>query len=155
MRLDIGSGDLPLGEGWTTVDLYAPADVKADMAKLPFDTDSVDAIHCSHALEHIRTERVAEVLGEFLRVLRSRGTLTVEVPDLAWACTTFLKGYGTDRTDAYQAIYGEPEPGRQHLGGFTFTTLRDAVASAGFQVSRVQVVRSHGVTCIRAEAFAP
>ena len=155
MKLDVGSGDLPLGEGWTTVDLYAPADVKADMANLPFDDGTVDAINCSHTLEHVGGEEVAGVLAEFRRVLKAGGTVEVEVPDLPGACRMYLEAVGADREDAYRAIYGEGARGRRHQGGFTVGQLAAALTAAGFEVAETRIVRSHGVDCIRAEAFVP
>jgi predicted SAM-dependent methyltransferase len=43
---------------------------------------SVDALYCSHALEHIKLENLEDTLSEWSRVLTPEGILFVSVPDL-------------------------------------------------------------------------
>ena len=142
---------MPL-EGWTTVDLYETADVTADMRDLPHSDESVDEINCSHALEHLTLADGGRALAEFHRVLRPGGTLTVEVPCFNCACRVWVEGVGTDRTRAYQAIYGEDAVGMHHLSGWSERGLQSRIVSAGFEEPSLIHVQSHGVQCIRAVA---
>lgn len=54
IRLDLACGQSPR-EGFEGVDLLAPAARKVDLCRFPwpFESDSVDEIHCSHFIEHI------------------------------------------------------------------------------------------------------
>jgi SAM-dependent methyltransferase len=47
---------------------------------LPFDDDSVDAVYCSHVLEHLDPAIVHRVLAEMFRILRPNGVAYLEVP---------------------------------------------------------------------------
>jgi predicted SAM-dependent methyltransferase len=152
VRLDIGSGTAPADGDWTTVDLYEPADVKADMCELPYPDASIEEIRCSHALEHLTRTDGARALREFRRVLQPGGTLTVEVPDLESACKVILSGYGDDWSVAYRMLYGEATPGMQHLSGYDWNLLMTAIREAGFEHPTIETVRSYGVTCLRATA---
>jgi predicted SAM-dependent methyltransferase len=60
VQLDLGCGSHPR-EGFEGVDLYAKeAKHRVDLFKypFPFESDSIDAIHCSHFLEHIPAREV-------------------------------------------------------------------------------------------------
>jgi SAM-dependent methyltransferase len=48
---------------------------------LPFKSDSVDNIYCSHVIEHIETNYVQIFLEESLRILKSGGVLRICCPD--------------------------------------------------------------------------
>ena len=155
MKLDVGSGDTP-EPGFTTFDQFAPADVSGDMRDLPFPPGSVDAINCSHALEHLERKDVVTALEQFRRVLRRRGTLRVVVPDFDYACRQWLDGVGEDRDIAYRSIYGgQTRQGQYHLSGWDRWTLADAVEEAGFEVVKVSMEPSHGTVCVVVEAFVP
>lgn len=79
--------------GWTCVDILPGADVHCDIAQepLPFQDSSVDAIYCSHVLEHIWSWRLSFVLEEFYRVLALGGRLRVVVPDMDIAIDEYLR----------------------------------------------------------------
>jgi SAM-dependent methyltransferase len=64
---------------YVTVDLNSPlAQVKADITRLPFESESFDTVICSHVLEHVADDRQA--LRELWRVLARGGTAYVMVP---------------------------------------------------------------------------
>lgn len=46
---------------------------------LPFADESVDLLHASHVMEHVRN--FTQLMGECHRVLKPRGVLTLRVPD--------------------------------------------------------------------------
>src|SRR4051794_24946691 len=53
--------------------------VQADAARLPFASDSFDAVIANHSLEHF--DQLDSVLGEIGRILHASGALYVAVPD--------------------------------------------------------------------------
>ena len=64
---------------YTTTDLYSPlAEVKADICKLPFESNIYDLVFCNHVLEHVPEDQKA--MSELYRVLKKGGTLIAQVP---------------------------------------------------------------------------
>lgn len=53
-----------------------------DGIHLPFDDESLDYVHNSHCLEHIRTRLLRKVLPEWLRVLKVGGYMIITVPHM-------------------------------------------------------------------------
>lgn len=92
--LDAGSGRLPeqylreellaTGAELTTLDLFAGkgVDVAGDIAAMPFDAESYDALLCTQVLEHVPDPR--KVCGELHRVLKPGGWAVVTAPQSAW-----------------------------------------------------------------------
>lgn len=132
MKLDIGSGTNPK-PGYTSVDWYETATIRAPMWELPVDSGSVDAVYSSHALEHIMAHQVPSALAEWYRVLRVGGTLELRVPDLAWCVRNWL-----DNQEDFWAlakIFGSQEhEGNIHRTGFTREGLRRLITLAGFRI---------------------
>jgi len=54
-------------------------DMRSD--SLPFDSNSVDSIYCSHVIEHIETKHVFNFFQDAYRVLKPEGTLRIVCPD--------------------------------------------------------------------------
>lgn len=93
--LDAGSGSAPYRElflhcRYMTADFTeaydhnwadSPPDLVCDLAAIPLEDNSVDAIICTQVLEHVREPQV--VLAEFRRLLRPGGKLFLTVP-LLW-----------------------------------------------------------------------
>lgn len=81
-KINLGSSknNLP---GWINVDIrdISGIAVRADVIKLPFKTGSLDILRASHVLEHFYVEEIKEIIGEWVRVLKSGGVLMVSVPD--------------------------------------------------------------------------
>lgn len=89
--LNIGSGNWSC-ERWTNLDYpsewYAnaqkkhkivPYDIRND--SIPFDNDSVDAVYCSHVIEHIENIHVQKMFTECYRILKQGGLLRIACPD--------------------------------------------------------------------------
>lgn len=112
LRLHFGCGANIL-PGYVNIDNVARPDspsVAIDLARLPYDTASVDEILAEHLLEHLDFAQEEAVWREMARVLRPGGTLTLEVPDFAWVCERFLVAQD-DWRDFYRV--GHPD----HYGG--------------------------------------
>ena len=72
--------------GFIHVDLcdYPHIDYQSSIDNLPFfDTESVDLIYCSHALEYFDRHEARSVLVEWHRILKPGGTLRLAVPDFS------------------------------------------------------------------------
>jgi SAM-dependent methyltransferase len=61
-----------------TADLYAPADLRLDIARMELPDDSFDLILCSHVLEHVPDDRSA--MSELRRVLAPGGLCLILTP---------------------------------------------------------------------------
>jgi len=120
-------------------------DVLASMTEMG-DIGGFDAIHCSHALEHLVPHEVPTALGEFLRVLKPGGFAVVFVPDLqdVKATEDVLFTAPCGPVTGLDLLYGLrrllPEmPYMAHRTGFVQDTLAAAFKAAGF--SRVSTQR--------------
>lgn len=80
MKLELGGGTKPRGDGWLNVDLVDSADIRHDLTVRPWPVadDSVDAVYSSHCLEHL-TEPMA-ILHEVCRVCRIGALVEIRTP---------------------------------------------------------------------------
>lgn len=84
LKLDLGCGT-KREEGFIGVDRIAfpNVDVVMDvgMARWPWDDASVDEVHSSHMLEHLKPLERVHFVNELWRVLKPTGKATIAVPD--------------------------------------------------------------------------
>lgn len=80
MKINLGSGWHPL-KGYTNVDLYYPADVKADLRTCEFPEGSAKEILSTHVIEHLSREDGINLIGRCYRWLSPGGRLIFEWPD--------------------------------------------------------------------------
>lgn len=154
VKLILGCGPLPMNpehymwidDTWIFTDLY-PTDkriIKLDARNINYPNSSIDALYASHLLEHISHLETQKTLQEWHRVLKSRGRLIINVPDLEWACEKFLANYKTNTpigSPAYKnyqelllVFYGHQyQPGEFHKTGFTQKSLKRALLSTKFK----------------------
>lgn len=80
MKLELGGGKKPRGEGFANVDIVESADVVFDLRNRPwpFADDSVTEIYSSHFLEHV--EKPLEILEELCRVCCLGAPVEIRVP---------------------------------------------------------------------------
>ena len=91
LLLNVGSGNWNC-PGWKCLDYPSqwyseaqrgcpiiPYDIRKDV--LPYENDSVDAIYCSHVVEHIEDKYIQRFFNEAYRVLKKGGALRVCCPD--------------------------------------------------------------------------
>jgi SAM-dependent methyltransferase len=93
--VNLGSGkDYRPGYINVDVNLAFKRDVWADLRNpLPFPSDSIDGIFCSHVLEHFALDEVRTILRECQRILLAgAGVLRVAVPDFVPAIKAYLEG---------------------------------------------------------------
>lgn len=156
LKLDIGSGDFPYGDngggpGWTTVDAFHAADVKADMASLPFADGSVDEIWSSHSLEHLDHEHALRALSEWHRVLKPDGRLTLTIPNMDWIVRHWAENPNHPNARAF--LFGlQRDSGDQHRTGWNEKGIARDLNAAGFRVDNISFPWSHSQQGIRVEA---
>lgn len=91
LNLNVGSGGYQI-KGFVNLDLpseyyrqdqrgtsFVHYDMRAQA--LPYDSSTVEAIYCSHVIEHIEPEYVERFVRESFRVLKPGGVLRVVTPD--------------------------------------------------------------------------
>jgi len=121
----------------------------SDMAAL--QTDSFDAIWCSHCLEHLDEQKAERALGEFHRVLKPQGFALITSPDLTQVAELILEG--REETVAYVSPAGDVraidmlfgfQPAiaagngfMRHNTGFTRKRLGRMMQAAGFAETRI------------------
>ncbi len=144
-----------------------------DLTDLPYADGSVDAVLAEHMLEHLSFAEEALVWREVARVLRPGGTLTLEVPDFEWVCTTFLAA-GDDWRDFYQVgavdhyggcgrnldqrwgilqtmFFGNQNgAGQFHRSAYTEGKLRALAAALGFRDIAIHRLFNKGGQALRA-----
>lgn len=138
IRLDIDPGVQPDVLGSIT-----------DMSTIA--SQSVDAIWCSHSLEHVHSFEVPVALAEFRRVLKPDGFALITVPDLRAVAQMIANDllheslYDSnagpinplDIVFGHQASIARGEVFMAHRTGFTSRTLGELLADAGFTEVRV------------------
>jgi predicted SAM-dependent methyltransferase len=143
MKLNIG-GQQSISrfpEGWTCVDKLKGADVLLDVTQrhLPFENESVNAIYCSHVLEHIWPWYHNFVLSEFYRVLKTSGVVRIVVPDMNIAIMRYLQANKSAKALVeYMRWWFDPTQDGQgqlylnHVCGFNTDLLIELLKEAGF-----------------------
>lgn len=155
LKLDIGGAGGPYApDEYTTVDLYGEPDVCADLADLPFAESTVDAIWCSHTLEHCQITKVPAVLAEFLRVLKPGARAIIRVPNFDYVAKYWLTG--EDRAWAEAMVFGQQfHEGEFHKSAFTAAILKADIEAAGFECLRVEMRWTHNQETLQAVARKP
>jgi len=145
LKLNLGCGDKIL-PGYVNVDVAESRagerpDVLCDLHRLtPFEDDSVDEILSVHVVEHFWRWEVADVLKEWIRVLKPGGLMILECPNLKSACEAFLAdpqlhaGPGPEGQRTMWVFYGDPswrDPLMVHRWGYTPQSLAALMADVG------------------------
>ena len=104
-----------------------------------FEDDSIDAIYCSHVLEHFHHSLYNEMvftLAEWHRVLKKGGELLISVPDLQALCWLYSRPHidALSRIDLMRIIFGgQSNQYDVHKAGFDFDILSLYLAEVGFE----------------------
>lgn len=151
------------GPAWNEVRVDIDPTVEPDIVASLTDlgvvaSGSVQAVWCSHSLEHLCAHEVGPALAEFRRVLASDGFALIRSPDLE-AVLTVAAEEGLDHlvyrspagpVTALDMIYGHApsiardKPHMRHGTGFTVRRLGRVLEDAGF--ARVCVGRTSDFT---------
>ena len=108
---------------------------------LPFPSNSVDSIYCTHMFEHFYPEELNSLLRECLRVLKEAGGIRLIVPNLESAITAYRRNESPWFDDTFPRHF-ESLGGRfsnfifcdgQHRTAFDFSYLDEVLRAAGFR----------------------
>ena len=146
MKLNIGGQQTitRFPRGWTCVDLLAGADVQQDISTtpLPWDENTVDAVYCSHVLEHIWPWNHSFVVSEMYRVMKPGASIRIVVPDMDIAVNEYIRVRHQGNPKSVSACFGwwfDPSLDKNgvmclnHVHGFNWYSMQDLLKRAGFQ----------------------
>jgi len=93
MKLNLGCGDQPV-RGFTSIDIddTLHPEITADVRKLRFAPNSIEAVYCSHMLEHLNSVDSTELLKRIYTWLEPGGILWLSIPDFEAAVIKYLEG---------------------------------------------------------------
>lgn len=157
VKLNVGAGGDAL-DGWTSVDLYVPAHIRAPVWDMPVSSQSVTHLRANHVLEHVPRAMQARTLAEWRRVLQQRGALYVEVPDMRHAAHLWLDGCQDDENVIGAIWGGQSDEGQYHYHGFDRSTLVVALEAAGLWDDGMEVLevwRDPAIKSIAAQGLVP
>lgn len=135
LKLNIGCGKRRI-LGYVGVDAVHGQNVdKVALAtELPYQDNSVDEILAVHVWEHFSLDQCETVISEWWRVLKHKGTLTLELPCIRKCCENFLKG--KPESLGLRGIYGDPDTHSTifdiHKWGWTHKSLSEWLTQRGF-----------------------
>jgi hypothetical protein len=130
VKLDLGAGAvspdgfLPMGNAHGTTVFPLPA----------FADNSVDVVRASHVLEHFPHGQIADVIREWVRVLKPGGELRIAVPDFAKIAQGYLDG-NAQPTEGY-VMGGQVDGADYHKSLFDEAHLKKYFAGAGLVLLR-------------------
>jgi predicted SAM-dependent methyltransferase len=148
VRLHLGCGSVKLA-GWINVDgeymRNDPEVVIHDITTaLPVADNSVDEILLVHVIEHINPRYVDGMIREWLRVLKPKGTLALEWPDLLKLCQYIVNNpsslYSDDKRikkRSVAGIYGDiaryKDSVMLHKWGYSEESMCRLLVNCGFK----------------------
>jgi predicted SAM-dependent methyltransferase len=155
LRIDIGGAADPYApDEYTVVDIAEGAAIHGDIRDLPFKDGEVDAIWCSHTLEHLAISDVPVALAECLRVLRPGGRAIFRVPNFDYVAKYWLTG--SDRAWAEAMVFGQQtNDGEFHKSAHTAGSIKADLEAAGFECLRVEMRWTHAQETLQAVAKKP
>lgn len=145
VKLNLGCGGKIL-PGYINVDIEdsrgdVSPDVLCDLHRLsPFLDGTADEVLSVHVVEHFWRWEAADVLKEWMRVLKPGGEMILECPNLITACEEFLRdpdtasGPGKEGQRTMWVFYGDPrwhDPLMVHRWGYTPHSLARLMSEVG------------------------
>jgi predicted SAM-dependent methyltransferase len=143
LRLHLGSGRVYVDRpGYVNIDAHPlyRKDIWLDVRfGLPFPDCCVDAIYCSHMLEHFYEPDISKLLRECYRVLKPGGGVRLVTPHLGKAISAYVngdKGYFSDFPDKRTSLGGRFVNHMlcrdQHRVMFDLTFMEECLSASGF-----------------------
>lgn len=103
LRINLGSGQRPFGEGWLNIDCQAkwnPDIVNVPGEPLPLPDETAEIVVLHHVLEHFGLGEADGLIRECHRVLQPGGSLLVFVPHLE----ALMDTYRLQKIDEYTLL---------------------------------------------------
>ncbi|MFX0212426.1 MAG: methyltransferase domain-containing protein, partial [Candidatus Hodarchaeota archaeon] len=119
------------------------ADLICDARNLPYRANSVAKIVAHHLIEHFDYVNCKYLLSEWFRVLKPKGRLFLETPDLTKSVKKFSSGDINTKITSLNWIFGIDQEGLQHKTGFSVKLLRHLLTEIGFDDIRAKKSRTH------------
>ena len=116
IKIDLGSGGYPKGDGFVTVDFDGNSEISWDLKRgIPLPDGSVSELFTSHFLEHLNMTDLHYVLMEIFRVCQNGAKVEIKVPH-GDTPEGHLPGHYSRITEAtMQALHQWfPHPGSAH-----------------------------------------
>lgn len=144
------------GLDYRSLDRFSPfADLRADLADLPFAGGGFDLVLCSHVLEHIPED--ARAIVELARVLRPRGRAIIMVPFDPARPATDEGGHLTSPAERmarfghpyHYRINGADFVGRLERAGFAVKTVSSKSLFTPHRRRRYRINRNYLFDCTR------
>lgn len=96
----------------------------ADIERLPIHSESVDRVFSYSVLQHLDREKVAMILREAARILKSGGALCIQLPNTAGLYSTFQR---------MRRGFREAKSGTFEMRYWSRRQIRETLKKAGFQ----------------------
>lgn len=140
-----------LGTDWTHVDAdntplvdtggrQHPVDVVCDARHVLLEDGVADEVYSQECLEHFPWSEYQSVLKEWCRLVKSGGTITIEVPDFLAAVNQVLSTDTLEMDRAIQQIIfgGQANEWDFHYTGLTPRMLQEDLENLQFEVEEIK-----------------
>jgi len=151
-KLNLGCGGKVL-DGYINCDIVKTqyTDEVFNLTNIPYTDNSISAIYCEHALEHLSHQESFKAINEMSRVLKLGGELQLFVPDLEGCCIKYINSNGSiingfvDNQWFKYTIYGiqqdangVPADYQFHKTGFNKKEIINILEENGFVIDYVE-----------------
>lgn len=143
LKISVGCGRHTLPD-WFCIDVQQnpqatrPLDMVSDIKKIDLPDACASMLIAIHIFEHLYRWECDDTLQEWRRLLRPKGMLVLEMPDLMKCCRNVLEGRrGPKHEDQFGmwGLYGDPgteDPLMTHRWGWTFKSVKPLLEKNGF-----------------------
>lgn len=133
MTLNLACGTNRI-KGCINVDKFTNADVKCDIANLPFKDESVDCVYLFHAIEHFEELKQIDLLKHIWLKLKPDGKLVISYPEFIKCAENYINNYKGMRDFWRATIYGRQlHPGDYHFTLMDSRFFRDLLGQLGYK----------------------
>jgi predicted SAM-dependent methyltransferase len=158
MRINLGCGKSILA-GFFNIDAQANPEGKSPdlvfamsfdrngdlIEKIRLENGCAEELHAMHIIEHVQAWEAPAFLAECKRLLKPRGKLILELPNIRLACENFLAGL-PDQMGMWP-LYGDwnhKDPYMMHKHGYTPESIMALLRAAGFTGITHLAPQTHG-----------
>jgi len=132
VRLHLGAGDRHW-PGWLNIDIVGDVDIRSDVRKINLDDECADEISAIHLFEHIERKDVLNTVAEWKRLLKRKGTISLEMPCLDHVMDLWNQGHRSQSAIG-RALFGIDEPPTmRHHWCYSKQEIVDLLERSGFE----------------------